>query len=60
METEKKKEANGWLVLVVKDGETVKIGEEIKIVVKKQSISRHKLIINAPKGIKILREKLED
>ena len=46
------------LTLTIKDNETLHIGEDIKIVIKKSSGSSNKVCIEAPEAVKILRDKL--
>lgn len=46
------------LTLTVKDNETLHIGDDIKIVIKKSSGSGNKVCIEAPEAVKILRDKL--
>lgn len=46
------------LTLTVKDNETLHIGNDIKIVIKKSSGSGNKVCIEAPESLKILRDKL--
>ena len=46
------------LTLTIKDNETIHIGDDIKVVIKKASGSGSKVCIDAPASVKILREKL--
>jgi carbon storage regulator len=47
------------LALTIKDGETLHIGDDIKIVINKVKGSETKLAVEAPKTVKILRGKLK-
>ena len=46
------------LTLTIKDNETIHIGDDIKVVIKKASGSGSKVSIEAPESVKILRDKL--
>lgn len=52
------KKAKDMLTLTVKDNETLHIGDDIKIVIKKSSGSGNKVCIDAPEAVKILRDRL--
>jgi carbon storage regulator len=47
------------LALTIKDGETLHIGDDIKIVINKVKGSETKLAVEAPKTVKVLRGKLK-
>ncbi|NVK31279.1 MAG: carbon storage regulator [Gammaproteobacteria bacterium] len=46
------------LTLTIKDNETLHIGDDIKIVIKRANGATSKVSIEAPKAVKILRDKL--
>jgi len=53
-----KHEAKDMLTLTNKDNETLHIGDDIKIVIKRASGAGNKVSIEAPTAVKILRDKL--
>ncbi|NRQ00821.1 hypothetical protein XMD530_000019 [Marinobacterium sp. xm-d-530] len=55
-----KQEHMDMLALTIKDGETLYIGDDIKIVINKVKGSETKLAVEAPKSVKVLRGSLKD
>jgi len=46
------------LTLTIKDNETLHIGDDIKIVIRRANGAANKVSIDAPKTVKVLRDKL--